>query len=138
MKKFVVVLILICTGQVFALDMSNLNIYGFVSQGYLKSSKHDYLLADTADGTVEFNEAALAVSSVVSNNMSVGIQFLSKDLGSVGNNKVEIDWAFVEYRYRDWLGGRAGRMKRPFGFNSVFTVPSSDGSKVSAPFSCAL
>lgn len=34
----------------------------------------------------------------------------------MGNNKITIDWAYGDYRVKDWLGIRVGRIKLPMGF----------------------
>jgi hypothetical protein len=46
----------------------------------------------------------------------VGIQFFSRDLGDVDNNRIVVDWAFGDYRIKDYFGVRLGIMKRPEGF----------------------
>ncbi len=46
--------------------------------------------------------------------LRVGVQFLSRDLGETGNNEVEVDWAYGDYRFRNWLGIRAGKMKTDY------------------------
>lgn len=90
-------------------------IHGFLSQGYLKSTKNNYYYADTKDGTFEFNEAALNVTTRPTTNLRLGIQILARDTGDFGNDRVEIDWMTGDYRYRKWLGFRAGKMKMSFG-----------------------
>jgi hypothetical protein len=43
------------------------------------------------------------------------MQLIARDLGDSGNDKLGVDWAFGDYRYRNWLGLRAGKMKKAFG-----------------------
>ncbi len=47
--------------------------------------------------------------------MRVGLQLYSRDLGNVGNNKLDLDWAYGDYRLSDEIGFRAGRFKQPYG-----------------------
>ena len=47
--------------------------------------------------------------------LRVGIQFLGRNFGDTGNDQVIIDWAYGDYRWRDQLGFRAGKVKLPFG-----------------------
>ena len=46
----------------------------------------------------------------------MGCQFFARDIGTVGNDKIELNWAFAEYSWLQWLGIRAGLLKIPFGF----------------------
>ena len=43
-------------------DFNGINIHGFISQGYLKSSDNNYQ-GNTEDGTFEFNEIGLTFST---------------------------------------------------------------------------
>jgi hypothetical protein len=120
MKKLMI--LLLCTlwgsGNAFALDLDQLQIHGFASQGYLRSNHYDYLDAETEEGTVEFNEFGLNVISNLADNLRLGIQFLARDLGDAANDEIKVDWAFGDYRYRNWLGLRVGKFRRTFGLYS--------------------
>jgi hypothetical protein len=123
MKKMIFLLITIVSaisGNALALDMNQVKIHGFVSQGYLKSDNNDYYFADTKDGTFQFNELGINFMSDLSDQLKIGIQFLSKDLGRFGNNEVRIDWAYGDYRLRNWLGFRAGKIKLATGLYNEF------------------
>lgn len=85
-------------------------IHGFISQGFLLSS-HNNFYCDSKDGSLEFNETGVNFTAMLSNKMHAGIQLFSRDLGDIGNNKVELDWAYGEYRHNNWLGMRAGKIK---------------------------
>jgi uncharacterized protein Usg len=93
-----------------AFDAEAIDIHGFVSQGFLYSSDNNWV-ANTADGTLQFNEAALNVSADLTDDLRAGVQFFAYDLGPVGNNKMAIDWAYLDYRYNQQFGLRAGRTK---------------------------
>jgi hypothetical protein len=45
-------------------------------------------------------------------NLRLGIQFLARDLGDAGNDEMKVDWAFGDYRYRNWLGIQVGKLRR--------------------------
>jgi hypothetical protein len=48
------------------------------------------------------------------------VQLHTYRLGELGNFKVEIDWAYGEYRFADWIGVRAGKVKTRLGlFNDI-------------------
>lgn len=100
--------------QASALDWENIRLNGFASQGYLSSSEHNFL-ADSADGTLQFNEVGLTVNTLLSDKLRVGAQLLSRDLGEVGNNEVRLDWGFGDYRVNDYLGVHLGKVKLPLG-----------------------
>src|SRR5512136_2771125 len=109
MKKFMMTILLVgMSWNVSALELSKLQIHGFASQGYLRSNHYDYLDAETEKGTVEFNEFGLNVTSNLTDRLHLGIQLLARDLGISGNDAVTIDWAFGDYRYRNWFGLRVG------------------------------
>ena len=116
-KKIIVILtILVVTGIMYAQSFTNnLRINGFLSQAYLMSSGNDFLVSNSKDGSLELNEAGLAISSQVSPKLRIGMQILGRDFGDFGENAVNIDWAFADYRYRDHLGFRFGKVKMPFG-----------------------
>ncbi len=114
------IVILALLGVIFtarsALPFDNFDIqmHGFLSQGYLKSSDN-YYLGDSQKGSFEFNEIGLNFAVPLSDTLQFGIQFFSHDIGSYGNNELNIDWAFLDYHFRDWFGFRAGKIKTPIG-----------------------
>lgn len=119
MKKLFMlgILLALCAlpSSLLAIELSKLQINGFVSQGYLKSNGNNYFSTDSQDGTFQMNEIGLTFNMPVSNKLRVGTQFLSRDLGPSGNNAVVLDWAFGDYRFSDWFGVRAGKLKLPIG-----------------------
>ncbi len=103
-----------------AMDISELYISGFVSQGYVNTSENDFRLPNATEGTFDFNEAAIAVSVMPSPRFRVGIQFTARDFGDNGNNQVMLDWGYGDFRWRDELGIRAGKVKVTWGlFNHL-------------------
>jgi len=98
------------TGAAFAVDTPAVDIHGYVSQGYLNSSKNNYL-GDSQGGTFDFNEAAINFQSQLTDDLRVGVQLYARDLDGVGGDQVGIDWAYADYHYRDELGFRVGEVK---------------------------
>lgn len=116
MKKILILVVFLgMSWQAFAFDLDQIQIHGFASQGYLLSNRYNYLNAETEDGTVEFNEFGLNVMSSMTDRLRLGIQLLARDLGDDGNDEITVDWAFGDYRYRNWLGLRVGQFKRALG-----------------------
>lgn len=95
--------------------LKRVQIHGFAAQGFLYSTDHNYLYGDTTNGEFEFNEFALNFYTELSQDLSLGIQLFSRDLGVTGNNAIALDYAFAQYKMEDWLGFRVGRVKVPFG-----------------------
>ncbi|MCP4353827.1 MAG: hypothetical protein GY795_50920 [Desulfobacterales bacterium] len=118
MKKTVFLLFTLCFGlfpYAHAFNMNQIQIHGFISQGYLKSNDYDFWNTSSKEGTFQFNEMGINFIAEPLDNFRLGIQLMSRDLGDAGNNKVIIDWAYGDYRFRNWLGIKAGLMKRPYG-----------------------
>ncbi len=99
--------------EVQALD--EIAIHGFLSQGFMGTQDYDYL-AQSAEGTFQFSEMGINFSSVVGENLRIGSQIFARDLGTLGNNQIELDWAYGDYAWRDEFGFRAGKIKMPYGF----------------------
>jgi hypothetical protein len=96
-----------------------LETHGFVSQGFIFSTKNEYL-AKSKRGSFEFTEVGINFSRSLSESLRVGLQLFAHDLGPIGNYSPEFDWYSVDYRAWDWLGIRIGRNKIPFGlFNEL-------------------
>jgi len=122
MKKcFVLVLVVLLTafaGNTHAAEvdlLGGVSIHGFISQGYMKSQDNNYLANDSSDGTFAFNEIGINFSKQLTDQLRIGLQLFSRDLGAIGNNDITLDWAFADYRWKDWLGLRVGKIKAPLG-----------------------
>ncbi len=104
-------------------SLSRVEIHGFVSQGFLMSSANDYLFATTSKGDFRFNEIGINFSAGLTQKLHVGLQLFSRSLGYVGGNQIQLDWAYADYRFKDWLGIRAGKIKSPLGmYNEIRDV----------------
>lgn len=101
-----------CIHSLTAVELSDIEIHGFASMGYLKSSDNNYL-GQSKDGTFEFNEFGLNFRTQIDDKTSFGLQFFSRDLGALGNNDVDIDWAYLDHQINDQFGVRIGRVKLP-------------------------
>ncbi|MDA8139591.1 MAG: hypothetical protein M0036_13155, partial [Desulfobacteraceae bacterium] len=97
-------------------DLGGVQIHGFISQGFLYTDTYNYLANDTKDGSFEYNEMGINFGKQLNDKLRIGMQLFSRDLGDAANNKVTVDWAYADYRWQDYLGLRAGRIKLPIGF----------------------
>jgi hypothetical protein len=115
---WVALLLALAAGPVHADDATGddpvLEVHGFASQGALLTSDNNYL-AHTDRGSLEFTEAGINFTKVLEDRLSIGLQLFARDLGPTGNYNAAFDWLYLDYRWRDWLGLRAGRVKLPFG-----------------------
>ena len=99
-----------------AMDLAGVEIHGFASQGYIKTTReNNFPVSNSGDGSFNFNDFAINFSKEVTPGLRVGLQLLAMDRGSYGKDDVTLDWAFADYRLHDWLGFRAGKIKMPLG-----------------------
>ncbi len=106
-------------------EVPSVDVHGFVSQGALVTNHNDYL-GHSKRGSLEFTEAAVNFSTEPVERLRVGAQLFTRDLGAVGDYKMTLDWAYIDYRHNPWLGFRAGRVKLPFGlYNEYSDVDSA-------------
>jgi hypothetical protein len=102
-------------------------VHGFVSQGFILSSGSNYL-ARSRRGSFEFTEVGINFTKQLTNELRAGLQIFARDLGPVGNYDAKLDWFYLDYRFTDWFGIRAGRTKLPFGlYNEVSDVDAAHG-----------
>ncbi len=92
-----------------------IEIHGFVSRGFIKTTSNNYLAEDSTKGSFEFSEVGINFSKQLTDRMRVGMQLFTHDLGPLGNYRTRFDWFYLDYRFWDFLGVRAGRTKLPFG-----------------------
>ena len=93
----------------------NLQIHGYASQGFLFSSKNNYLTTRSSQGSLQWTDGVISVTDSVTDKLRVGMQFHMYQLGQLGGSQVELDWASGDYRLNDQLGFRAGKIKTVFG-----------------------
>ena len=102
------------------LERSKIQIHGSLAQGGMLSSYNNFLTAPTRHGTLQWTDAVLNVGRDFTDRFHAGIQLHTYRLGEFGRFKLEIDWAYGEYRFSDWAGVRAGKVKTPLGlFNDT-------------------
>jgi hypothetical protein len=100
-------------------------IHGFVSPGFIASTGNNYL-ANSKGGTFEFTEVGVNLTFPLTDKLRAGMQLFARDLGRIGNYAPRMDWFYLDYRFEDWLGFRAGRVKLPFGlYNETNDIDSA-------------
>jgi hypothetical protein len=96
-----------------------IRVHGFVSEGGFVSTAND-AIGRSSRGSLELFEAGLNVSADPVDRLRVGIQLFSRSVGNLRDDAPRIDWAYLDYRWRDWLGMRAGVIKMPFGLYNEY------------------
>jgi hypothetical protein len=94
-------------------------IHGFASEGAFVSTANDYLGA-AARASLELFEGGVNVSTDVADRLRAGIQLFARDVGALRDEAPRIDWAYLDFRWRPWLGLRAGVIKMPFGLYNEY------------------
>ncbi|SOD42243.1 porin [Nitrosovibrio sp. Nv4] len=107
----------------------NLQIHGFASQGWLKSSENNVFGKSASDsGSFDFRELGLNASMRPLTNLQFSAQMLSRTAGEGSPGNIRLDYGFIDYTFlsgeTSQLGIRLGRMKNPLGFyNDTRDVP---------------
>ncbi len=103
-------------------NLPPVDLHGFVSQGFLYSSRYNYL-GNSSQGSFKFTEAALNASFNPFPRTRISAQAFTYDVGDAGNYDVVLDYAQAEYTFNDYVGIRAGRIRRPQGiYNDIQDV----------------
>ncbi len=104
----------------FTLDGRQVQVHSFASQGFMYSNENNYLSAPTSNGTLALTDFGANISAQVTDKFRIGAQIYDYNLGDLGNWYPQLDWATGDYRFKDWLGVRAGKVKTVLGlFNDV-------------------
>ena len=106
--------LLVSSASAHAYDVGRVELHGFASIGYVQSSENN-IIEDSEDGTFQFNEFGLNAGTTFFDDIYIGVQVMSRDYGAVGNNDIYVNWALVDYQWRDILGFKLGKVKLPLG-----------------------
>jgi hypothetical protein len=104
-------------------DLTTVEVHAFASQGFILSKDNNYLSSDTTHGSFQFSELGINFTKNLTDKLRFGAQLFAQDLGPTGSYDIKADWFYMDYRWRDWLGFRAGRVKIPFGlYNEISDI----------------
>ncbi|HMJ11067.1 MAG TPA: hypothetical protein VK524_06645 [Polyangiaceae bacterium] len=107
-------------------SLASVEVHAFASQGFILTLKNDYLAQGTTEGSFEFSEVGINFTKSLTETLRMGVQLFAQDLGPAGNFDAKVDWFYLDYRWQDWLGFRAGRLKIPYGFyNEIQDIDSA-------------
>ncbi len=111
----------------------DLQVHGFFTQNGVSTSANNMYGKSKNSITGDYREAGLNLFYSPLENISFSFQGLYRKAGKVDNDTVEVDYAFMDYRMKNYDSGhyglRLGRIKNPIGlFNETrdvaFTTPS--------------
>jgi hypothetical protein len=106
--------------------LSDIEVHGFVSQGFIKSTENDYLVPRSERGSFDLTEVGLNFTKPVTDRLRLGFQLFGGGFVTTGAYNAKLDWFYLDYHWRDWLGVRAGRVKLPFGlYNEVNDIDAA-------------
>ncbi|MGB6946214.1 MAG: hypothetical protein WBE37_27700 [Bryobacteraceae bacterium] len=100
----------------FTMFDKTFQFHGFVSEGYADSNDNNYLTMQTTNGgTFAMTDAGVNLSTQLTDHLRVGAQVYARDIGQLGKWHPTLDWGFVDYKFKDWFGIRAGKVKTVLG-----------------------
>jgi len=102
-----------------AFQVDEVDIHGSLSQSYLKTHGHEFLIPGSQDGALDYTELTLNAHKQF-DRWNIGVQGLSRDFGREGDFELRLDWGHVEYNALDALSLRFGRVKLPFGLYAEY------------------
>src|ERR1700730_15759641 len=104
----------------FKLAGRPVQVHSFASQGFAYSNQNNYLTMNTSRGAFTMTDLGFNVSMPVTDKYHVGAQLYSYKVGVLGEYRPQLDWAVADYRFKDWFGVRAGKIKTALGlFNDT-------------------
>lgn len=94
-------------------------VHGFISEGGFWSTDNEYIGASSR-GSLELFEVGVNLTTQLTDRLRAGVQLFGRNVGTFDDLPPNIDWAYLDYRWRDWLGLRAGVIKQPFGLYNEY------------------
>lgn len=104
--------------QSFKVAEKEVQVHGFVQQGFNVTDENNFLTMDTSGGSAAMTDAAVNLSSNLTRKLRVGAQVYARNIGELGNGSLEVDWAFADFKFADGFGVRGGKMKTMLGLFS--------------------
>ena len=99
----------------FTVDGYTIQVHGFASEGFALSNQNNYLTMDTSKGSFAFTDGGLNMSTNLTSKLRVGAQGYIREIGQLGGGRLTLDWAYADYKFSDWIGFRAGKVKTALG-----------------------
>lgn len=105
-----------------------LQVHGFLSQGYFKTSANNIFGNSDGSGSLDFTELGINASWLPLPRLQLSTQLISRRAGEAADGEVELDVGLADYSVLETaearFGVRAGRVRIPLGFyNDTRDVP---------------
>jgi hypothetical protein len=97
-----------------SLEDLNIQIHGYATQGFLYTTNNNIFTTSSSNGSPEWTEAVLNISSQPTPKLRLGVQTRYFLLGNFGD-ALTLDWAAADYKQNDRFGVRFGKVKTPSG-----------------------
>jgi hypothetical protein len=99
----------------FSIEGRQVQIHSFASQGFLYTEGNNYLTTNSNQGSFAMTDGGVNVSSQITDKFRVGAQAYDRLLGHLSRGRLTLDWAYGDYKFKDWFGLRAGKVKTALG-----------------------
>jgi len=73
-------------------------------------SHHEYQQRQSGD-----HRGAVNISTSITDKFRVGAQGYARKIGSLDDGRPQLDWAYGDYKFANWFGVRAGKVKTALG-----------------------
>jgi hypothetical protein len=111
--------------SLFAQNFHGIEIHGFATQGFLYTSHNNYLTMLSDSGSFRWTDGAVSFSDALTDSLRAGVQLHMYQLGTLGGAHLQVDWASADYKFNDYFGVRAGKVKTVIGlFNDCQDIDS--------------
>lgn len=102
--------------QGFKLFDRQVQIHGFASQGFVHTKDNNWLTMNTNHlGSGEFTDFGANASVQITDRFRIGAQIYDRNIGEIGKWHPELDWAYGDYRFKEWFSVRGGKIKTALG-----------------------
>ncbi len=99
----------------FKLAGRDVQIHSFASQGFGYSNENNYLTMKTSKGSFAMTDGGVNISTQLTDRLRIGAQIYLRNVGKLGDWHPVLDWAFADYKFKDWFGLRGGKVKTTLG-----------------------
>ena len=104
----------------FKLADRTIQVHSFASRGFASTNDNNYLTMKTTDGSFAMTDGGVNASVALTEKLRIGAQVYVRNFGRMGNWHPQVDWAYADYRFKDWFGVRGGKVKTALGlFNDT-------------------
>lgn len=97
------------------IDGHDVQFHAFATQGFAGSDDNNFLTMKTSQGSFAMTDFAVNASTQITDKFRVGAQMYDYNVGQLGKWQPTLDWAYADYKFKDWFGIRAGKVKTVLG-----------------------